>query len=210
MYTMVLMMAMSGSGDVSSFGGRLLGGKGNCHGAAVSTAGYGYSSHVAAGCNGYAPAVASGCHGYAASAGYGYAAPVASGCSGYAASVAEGCHGGGSGFLGLGLFSGRGNSCQGGGGGFLGLRSRGSSCHGTASHSHMSYSTGCQGAMVAPAYLTSDCCGASTVVSETPATTTPAAMPGVPAVEPKKMTETPKKPVDSKPADAPKKTGDGV
>ena len=33
-------------------------------------------------------------------------------------------------------------------------------------------------------------------------------MPGVPAAEPKKM-EAPKKP-DAKPADAPKKTGDGV
>lgn len=192
MYTMVLMMAMSGSGDVSSFGGRLLGGNGSCHGAAVTS-----------GCSGYAAPVASGCSGYAT---------AANGCSGYAAPVAAGCHGGGSGFLGLGLFSGRSSSCH-GGSGFLGLRSHGS-CHGTASHSCMGsaagYSTGCQGAMVAPAYTTSDCCGASTVVSETPATTTPAAMPGVPAAEPKKMTETPKKLVDPKPADAPKKTGDGV
>ena len=179
MYTMVLMMAMSGSGDVSSFGGRFMGGNGSCHGAPA--------------------AVTSGCSGYAA--------PVASGCTGYAAPVAAGCCGGGSGILGLGLFSGRSTSCH-GGSGFLGLRSHGS-CHGTASHS-------CMGSSVAATYsvpmvAAPDCggCGASTVISEMPATATPAAMP-VPAAEPKKMMEAPKKLVDPKPADAPKKTGDGV
>ena len=183
MYTMVLMMAMSGSGDVTSFGGRLLGGNGSCHGAAVTS-----------GCSGYAAPVASGCSGYA------------SGCSGYATpAVASGCCGGGSGILGLGLFSGRGSSCH-GGSGFLGLRSHGS-CHGTASHSCMGSSV--EATYSVPMVAAPDCggCGASTVISEMPATATPAVMPA-PTAEPKKM-EAPKKP-DAKPADAPKKTGDGV
>ena len=176
MYTMVLMMAMSGSGDVASFGGRFSGCHGSCHGAPA--------------------AVTSGCSGYAA--------PVASGCTGYAAPAAAGCCGGGSGILGLGLFSGRSTSCH-GGSGFLGLRSHG--CHGTASHSCMGSSV--EATYSVPMVAAPDCggCGASTVISEMPATATPAVMPA-PTAEPKKM-EAPKKP-DAKPADAPKKTGDGV
>ena len=176
MYTMVLMMAMSGSGDVASFGGRFSGCHGSCHGAPA--------------------AVTSGCSGYAA--------PVASGCTGYAAPAAAGCCGGGSGILGLGLFSGRSTSCH-GGSGFLGLRSHG--CHGTASHSCMGSSV--EATYSVPMVAAPDCggCGASTVISEMPATATPAVMPA-PTAEPKKM-EAPKMP-DAKPADAPKKTGDGV
>ena len=77
----------------------------------------------------------------------------------------------------------------------------------------MGSSAGCTGSVVAtysvPMVAAPDCggCGGSSVISEMPATATPAAMP-VPAVESKKM-EAPKKP-DAKPADAPKKTGDGV
>lgn len=102
MYTMVLMMAMSGSGDDMSWGHR-----GGCHGGS-SCHGYVAASSC---CGSYAP-VSTGCYG----SGYG---------SGYGCNGGYSCHGGGrGGFLGL---CNRGNSCHGGGGLF---HRGGHSCHG--------------------------------------------------------------------------------
>jgi len=180
MYTMVLMMAMAGSDDVASFGGRKNKDNG-CHGGAV----------VATSCTGYAPA--SGCSGYA---------PAYSGCTGTVAAY-SGCSGNTScngsksgGFLGL---------RSGGGGGFLGLRNKDkgngcsgtTSCHGytTGCTGHAAYSTGCTG--YHPGYSTG--CTGGMIVGY-PTTTAPVAMPAV-GTTGEKPAET-KKPVD------PKKTSD--
>lgn len=93
MYTLLLMTAMSGGGDVASFGGL----RGGCHGATVgcscqgTTVGYScHGGHLGSGCHG--AFTGSGCHGAAYDP-----------CS---------CHGSRHGILG-GWLHGRGTSCHG-------------------------------------------------------------------------------------------------
>lgn len=149
MYTMVLMMAMAGSDDVASFGGRKNKSAG-CNGAqVVATNGCsGYSAYAGAspytGCTGqvaYAPAY-SGCTGTVAN----------SGCSG-----STSCNGSKSGgFLGL----------RSGGGGFLGHRNKdkgngcsgSSSCYGSQS-AYSGYSTGCSGHQMGYSGYSTGCTG---------------------------------------------------
>ena len=118
MYTMVMMMAMSGSTDTTAFGGKLFGGgcHGNsCHGAMV----------VSTGCTGShaAPTVP---------------APAYTGCSGTS------CHGG-SGFLGLRSHFSRKSGCHGSTGchGYAAAPAAADCCGTTAA-----YSTGCVGSIV--------------------------------------------------------------
>ncbi len=104
MYSVVLMMAMTGGGDVPAgiFSGHGCSGGHGCHGAV----GVGYSCSGYSGCTGYGYS-GSGCTGYDQSGsgctGYGYSG---SGCTGS-------CHGGHHGILG-GLFKRHGHSCTGG------------------------------------------------------------------------------------------------
>ncbi|MGL6076138.1 MAG: hypothetical protein ACRC8S_18420 [Fimbriiglobus sp.] len=191
MYTMVMMMAMSGSADTAGFNGKLLGG--SCHGARVVT--------VAAGCTGAVPAPApvfAGCTG---------AAPAAAGCNG--------CHGS---FLGLGLL--RGNGCNGNGcngSGFLGLRShfQSSGCHGTV------ISSGCHGTVVAPAPMVvaapAPCCGAAPAITSTGCvggvvtiSETPAPVTSTPVLTAEPVKEMPKAKEEKKPEDTKKKSSEGI
>lgn len=129
MYTMVLMMAVTSSGDVSGFGHR----KSGCHG---DTAGC-YGSVVASNYSG----MSSGCTGTVAGAGY-----AGNSCqgSGYQGSSCTGnsCQGGKAGIFGLRgkLFGGKSSSCHG-------------SCHGTSAPVAQdccppATSTGCTGGVI--------------------------------------------------------------
>ena len=187
MYTMVLMMAMAGSDDVASFGGR---------------------KNKSAGCNGAQVVATNGCSGYSAYAG---ASPY-SGCTGsvshapaYTGSAAyTGCSGNTScngsksgGFLGL---------RSGGGGGFLGLRNKdkgngcsgSSSCYGSQS-AHSGYSTGCTGHTGYTGYTTGHSTGCTGGMIVGYPTTGAVAMPAAGT--------TGEKPTETKKPD-PKKTSD--
>jgi hypothetical protein len=171
MYTMVMMMAMSGSADTTGFNGKLFGG--SCHGARVVT--------VAAGCTGAVPApapVAAGCTG---------AAPAAAGCTG--------CHGG---FLGLGLLRGHSHGCT--GSSFLGIRSHFQShgCHGSAvaAPAPVAAPAACCGS--APAVTSTGCIGGVVTISETPAPVT-STTTSEPVKEMPKAKEEMKKPEEKKP-----------
>ena len=137
MYTMVMMMAMSGSADTTGFGHKMRGG---CDGM---------------GCNGAAVVVASGCSGCTGAA---PAAVASAGCQGsascYGSTSCNGC-GGGSGFLGLrGHFSRKmrgGSSCS----GYAAPSAGCTGCSGYAAPAvadccgaAASYSTGCVGSVI--------------------------------------------------------------
>jgi len=135
MYTMVLMMAMSGSGDVASFGRD----RGGCSGSmAASCHGGGGGGFL-----GLRNRGGSSCHGsgYSSCSGYGYSG---SSCSGSVVASYGSCHGG--------------SSCHGERGGFLGLckRKSGGSCHGGMASSCHGYTagSGCSGSM-----MTTGCTG---------------------------------------------------
>jgi uncharacterized protein (TIGR03000 family) len=149
MYSLVLMTAMAGSGDIASFGGRNMGCNG-CSGAVVVSSGCSGSCHgarFALGCNG------SSCHGMACngctgSSCHGWSRPSlfrghnsCHGCTG------SSCHGG------RGWF---GNSCHG---------CSGASCHGgMGSSCHGCMGSSCLGTMVTPAVV-------MPAMGSTPATT---------------------------------------
>jgi uncharacterized protein (TIGR03000 family) len=125
MYSVVLMMAMTGGGDASVANWRH-----GCDGGCSGCSGYGCS-----GCSGY------GCSGYGCSgcSGYGWGGHGCSGCSGYGWGC-SGCHGGSyscSGCHGGGFFSRwRGHGCHGCSGGY--------SCNGCYG-GYGCYGSGCYG-----------------------------------------------------------------
>ena len=186
MYTMVMMMAMSGSADATGFGHKMRGGCNgmSCTGVAV----------VASGCTGVAPA----------------AVVAPAGCTGCGGSMScngstscNGC-GGGSGFLGLrGHFSRKmrgGSSCS-------GMAAPSTGCTG--------YSTGCTGCtgMAAPTDVYSTGCVGSVITGGTPGAVMtegapPAVTPAPKTVDMPKTKDAPKAaPATPKAID---KTGDGV
>ncbi len=133
MYTMVMMMAMSGSTDTTAFGGKLFGGGchgTSCHGAMV----------VSTGCTGShaAPTVP---------------APAYAGCSGTSCHGSTSCHGG-SGFLGLRSHFSRKSGCH-GSTGCHGSVAPSTGCTGYAAPAAAdccgttaAYSTGCVGSII--------------------------------------------------------------
>lgn len=154
MYTMVMMMAMSGSTDTANFGGKLFGHGSSCHGNS---------------CNG-AMVVSAGCSGsYAAPT---VPAPAYAGCSGTSCHGSMSCHGstschGGSGFLGLRSHFSRKSGCH-GSTSCSGYGAPSAGCHGyhapaaDCCGASAAYSTGCVGSII-----TGSTPGA--VISETPA-----------------------------------------
>jgi hypothetical protein len=149
MYTMVMMMAMSGSTDTANFGGKLFGRGNSCHGNSCQGA-----MVVSAGCSGSyaAPTVP---------------APAYTGCSGTSCHGSMSCHGGngGGGFLGLRGRMGNRSGCHGSTScsGYIvpstGYHAPAADCCGTTA----AYSTGCVGSII-----TGSTPGA--VITETPAT----------------------------------------
>ena len=182
MYTMVMMMAMSGSADTSNFGGKLFNRGASCNGCSGVV--------VATSCN--------GCSGAAPTV------PAPSGCSGsscYGSTSCTGC-GGGGGFLGLRSHFSRkmGSGCH------------GSSCSGSAAPStgctgYTAPSTGCSGA---PTVYSTGCVGSvisggmpGAVITETPA------MPAAGAKEMPKPKDALKDAPKAAPKTA-EKSGDGI
>ncbi len=184
MYTMVMMMAMSGSADASGFGGKLFNRGASCHGSSCS------GVVVATGCTGAAPTV-----------------PAPTGCSGsscYGATSCTGCSGGG-GFLGLRSHFSRkmgsgchGSSCSGYAApstGCTGYAAPAADCCGAPA----AYSTGCVGSVISGGMP-------GAVITETPAM--PAA--GGAKEMPKPMKDAPKTTTPPTTPKAIDKTGDGV
>jgi hypothetical protein len=206
MYSMVMMMALSGTPDSAAFGGKLFGGRSGCNGTIAASC-YGNS------CQGsYMPTVPApsyGCSGSNYAPSYGCSgssyAPAYSGCTGSNGFYGStSCHGTPkSGFLGL-------REC------FKGKMSHGSGCSGSSyapsygcSGSSYAPSYGCSGSSYAPAYSgctgytqSSACCptpvmttgctgGVISGYSAMPGTTMPGTImtetPAVPATELKDM-----------------------
>jgi hypothetical protein len=192
MYTMVLMMAMSGSGEAPNFGGRLFGGS-SCHG----------SAPVAASCQGSVPvfvAAPAGCTGARPAGCTGGVVAAPAGCTG------NSCHGGG--FLGIrkAISSHFNKGCTGSApvsAGCHGSVPVSSGCHGApVAAMPVACPTGCEAPVASCATVVGVDAGCPTVAMPAPATVAPApvAMPAVgetKTVETKPATEA--KPAEKKP-----------
>jgi uncharacterized protein (TIGR03000 family) len=132
MYSVVLLMAISGGADAPALGGHGCSGYSSCNG----------GGH---GCSGY-----SSCHGGGHRRGHGHArCHGGGGCNGGGACYGGGCHGGGYGCSGGGchggghrLFAGRGHRCHGGGGCYGGGCHGGYGCSGGGCHGEYAPGTG--------------------------------------------------------------------
>lgn len=161
MYGIVLAVAMSGTPDVASFGGRGCNGCNGCHGCYGAVASC-YGGSACHGCNGggFFSKHRGGCNGC-------YGGYACNGChGGYAC---NGCHGGGL----FSKFRNRGcHGCNGCHGGYA--CHGGSACYGgMACHGGSPYGYGCTGGMYHGGMVTGAGCVGGVIVNPIPGTITP-------------------------------------